>query len=53
MEDEAFEFSAAVVLFGELDAKLPALIEQRKNSWGLFWGPFTKRELENIDITML
>lgn len=26
LEDEAFDFSAAVVLFGELDAKLPAVI---------------------------
>lgn len=26
MEDEAFDFSAAVILFGELDAKLPAVI---------------------------
>lgn len=31
MEDEAFDFSAAVILFGEIDAKLPALIGETKN----------------------
>jgi type III restriction enzyme len=31
MEEEVFDFTAAVVLFGELDAKLPALIEGAKN----------------------
>lgn len=31
MEEEAFDFTAAVVLFGELDTKLPALIAGAKN----------------------
>jgi len=31
MEEEVFDFTAAVVLFGELDAKLPALIAGARN----------------------
>ena len=30
LDDQAFDFSAAVVLFGELDAKLPTVIRQPK-----------------------
>ena len=34
LEDEAFDFSAVVVLFGELDAKLPTVIRGRNHSGG-------------------
>lgn len=35
LEDEAFDFSAAVVLFGELDAKLPAIIRGENHVIGV------------------